>query len=114
MADDRRPELDVIARVNSALADEQIPVTRFAGLRPVSDTTIPGADRDGREYRRQILQITFRELTLPELGAFLRRWAQTQELWTPTQVHLAHVRDQTDPARFNSTIHIGATYLAQR
>lgn len=114
IADRKRPEQDVIARVNATLTEADIPLSRFAGLRPASDSALRGSAQNGPPYRRQTVQITLRRLTIPELGAFLGAWSSTQDLWTPTQIELSHVRRRSGPVGYNATILISATYLADR
>ncbi|MHC4414368.1 MAG: hypothetical protein ACYS0G_03695 [Planctomycetota bacterium] len=114
VADRKRPEQDVIARVNATLAEAGIPLDRFSGQRPASDSALPSTGPGGGPlYRRQTVQISLRELTVPDLGAFLGAWSASQDLWTPTQIELTHVRRETDPARYNAMIAISATYLAE-
>ena len=113
VAEQKRPDQDVIARVNAALAGAEIPTSRFSGLRPHSDSPLPGADRD-LAYRRQTVNVRLRQLTIAELGAFLETWTDTQDLWTATTLELSHVRNTADPARFDISILLSATYVADR
>ena len=112
VAENRRPDQDVIRRVNDALAAAGILQDRFAGLRPASDLALAGQDPTGPQYRRQSVQVTLARLGVGELGAFLAAWSQAGEIWTPTQIDLKHVRDRDDPARYNLTMVISATYVA--
>ncbi len=113
IAQQKRPDQDVIARVNAALAGAEIPTSRFSGLRPHSDSPLPGAER-GLAYRRQTVNVRLRQLTIPELGAFLETWTETQDIWTATTIELSHVRNTADPARFDISILLSATYVADR
>ncbi len=108
VAEQKRPEQDVIARVNAVLAEAGLGERHFGGLRPESDSAVPGSAR-----RRQTLRITLRQLGLSELGAFLERWAVSQELWTPTRVELSRAQTQADPGRYDVSMLIAATYIAQ-
>ncbi len=108
VAEQKRPEQDVIARVNAVLSEAGLGEHHFGGLRPESDSALPGS-----ACRRQTLRITLRQLGLPELGAFLERWAASQELWTPTRVELLRAQTQADPGRYDVSILITATYIAQ-
>ena len=103
----KRPEQDVIAKVNATLADVGIPNNHFDSLRPESDGTLPDS-----KYRRQSVRIKLNEITVAELGSFLNQWSLTQKLWTPTRIELLHARNKSNADRYNITILITATYLA--
>ncbi len=113
IAEQKRPEQDVIARVNATLAEAGIPLERFGGLRPESDSALPGDRQGPAAYRRQTVRITLNQLSVPQLGAFLSTWIAAQNLWIPTRIDLSHVRETVDPARYDTTILISATYIAQ-
>ncbi len=112
VAERKRPEQDVIARVNAVLAEAGIPANRFAGLRPDSDAALPGAGEGGPQYRRQTVQVMLRQLTVPELGAFLGGWSVSQDLWTPARIELTHTRDRTNPRSYDVTMAISAIYVS--
>ena len=112
VAERKRPEQDVIARVNAVLAEAGIPASRFAGLRPDSDAALPGAEVGGAEYRRQTVQIMLRQLTVPELGEFLRAWSVSQDLWTPARIELTHSRNRASPGSYDVTMAISAVYVS--
>ena len=107
IAEHKRPEQDVIARVNTTLAQAGIPSERFGGLRPESDGALPDS-----VYRRQSVRISLDELSIAQLGTFLGQWSQSQQLWTPTRLELSHTRNKIDDDRYNVVILITATYLA--
>ena len=106
IAEHKRPEQDVIARVNTTLAEAGIPPERFGGLRPESDAALPDS-----AYRRQSVRISLDELSIAELGAFLGQWSRTQRLWTPSRLELSHARNNIDDDRYDVVILITATYL---
>ncbi|MCH8342413.1 MAG: hypothetical protein IH983_00310 [Planctomycetes bacterium] len=110
IAEHKRPQQDVIARVNTVLAESRIPLDRFGGLVPESDAALPGAGT----YRRQSVRMTLNGLTIPRLGAFLAQWSDSQHLWTPTRIELARARNGSDPARYDVNIVIGATYIGEQ
>ncbi len=114
VAENKRPQQDVIARVNDTLAEAGIPQARFAGLRPQSDTALPGTGQRGPLYRRQVVQISVWQLTIGQLGSFLGAWRASQELWTPTRIELTHVRGPASPAHYNLAMLISTTYVADR
>lgn len=120
IADRKRPEQDVIARVNAVLTEAGIPLDRFGGLRPESDAALvvgsrasPGIGQGAVAYRRQSVRITLHRLTIPELGAFVSEWAASRQPWTPTQIELSHVRGTANPGRYNASLVISATYVAE-
>ena len=110
IAEHKRPQQDVIARVNTVLAEAGISLDRFGGLLPESDSALPGAGT----YRRQSVRMTLNGLTIPKLGAFLAQWADSQHLWTPTRIELTRARNHNDPARYDVNIVIGATYIGEQ
>ncbi len=120
IADRKRPEQDVIARVNAVLTEAGIPLGRFGGLRPESDAALvvgsrasPGIGQGAVAYRRQSVRITLNRLAIPELGAFVSEWAASRQPWTPTQIELSHVRGTANPGRYNASLVITATYVAE-
>jgi hypothetical protein len=114
IAERKRPEQDVIARVNTVLAEVGIPSNRFGGLRPASDTTLgsPSA-ANAVQYRQQSVQVTLTELSVGQLGDFLQKWTATQPLWVPTRIELTHARqsDGSDKA-YAAQIQLSATYVS--
>ncbi len=103
----KRPKQDVIAKVNTTLTDVGIPSNHFDSLRPEADGALPDS-----KYRRQSVSINLKDITVSELGAFLNHWSLTQKLWTPTRIELLHNRNKPYTDRYNITIMITATYLA--
>jgi hypothetical protein len=115
VAERKRPQQDVIARVNSTLAAAELPPDRFGGLRPESDSALPGSAANGSPvYRRQTVRISLNGLSIRHLGGFLREWSDTQWLWTPTRIELTHVRDKGKPDLYDAEILITATYVADQ
>ena len=92
------------------LAESGIPLDRFDGLAPESDSALPGAGT----YRRQSVRMTLSGLSVPKLGAFLAQWSDSQHLWTPTRIELARARNHNGPARYDVNIVIGATYIGEQ
>src|SRR5262245_3941957 len=95
IAEHTRPDQDVIARVNSVLAETGIPQVHFGGLRPESDSALPTTGGPGggpSPYRRQSVRVTFNEITVSQLGGFLGAWEAAQPLWAPSRIELKHSR----------------------
>ncbi len=113
IADRKRPEQDVIARVTSSLARAGVPSDRLAGLRPDSDSALR-IDSDEGTYRRQAIRFSLTRLSIAELGAFLSDWRRSHPLWTPTQIELLHARNQTDVDRYDVSILLSTIYLAEQ
>ncbi len=112
VAEDKRPEQDVIARVNACLTRAEIPLERFGGVRPEADAAVAGGGDGARAYRRQAVRISLNRMTVAQLGEFLADWHATQALWTPTRIELVHGRDKADPGAYDVSILVAATYLA--
>ena len=112
IAEHKRPEQDVIARVSAALAQAGIAAEHFGGLRPESDAALAGTGHTGVAYRRQSVRVSLNDLSIAQLGAFLSEWSATQRLWTPTRIELTHARSREGADRYDATILITATYLA--
>ena len=111
-----RPRQDVIALVNSVLAECGIPSTSFQRLDVESDVAVTTADgpAPGR-YRRQSLTLVLQRLTTRQLGAFLAEWRDRQAVWTPTRLELTHVREaRSSGDLYTASILITATYLSDR
>ncbi len=112
VAEDKRPEQDVIARVNACLARADIPLERFGGVRPEADAAVAGSADSARAYRRQSVRISLNRMTVAQVGAFLAAWHATQPLWTPTRIELGHGRDKADLDSYDASVLVAATYLA--
>lgn len=111
VADRKRPEQDVIARVTGSLARTGIRSDRLSGVSPESDSALPGNPETG-VYRRQAVRLSLSRLSVPELGLLLGDWRASQALWTPTQIELLHARDGDGSDRYDVNILLATTYLA--
>lgn len=112
----QRPTADVIALVNSVLAEAGIPNRHLKGLTPESDGILPTSSGISTQaLGKQTLRLTLQQLTLPDLGAFLAQWNASGNLWTPTHIELTHRRGgsaPTDQDQYDITLRISAIYLA--
>jgi hypothetical protein len=107
IADRKRPEKDVIARVSDTLARAGLPPGALASLNPESDAVLPG----NAAYRRQTLRLSLRNLDLPGVGAFLSAWRESQLVWTITQIDLTHSRQRDCEACFDVSLLLSAIYV---
>ncbi len=112
IAEHKRPEQDVIARVSAALTQAGMAAEHFGGLRPESDAALAGTGHTGVAYRRQSVRVSLNDLSIAQLGAFLSQWSATQRLWTPTRTELTPAGSRQGSDRYDPTILITATYLA--
>ena len=110
----QRPTQDVIAQVNSVLADVGIPSNQLRSLTPESNGLVnQSGDAPGPKLKRQLLRLNLENVSVGELGGFLDQWRTVQSMWTVSRIELTHVRDQ-NPAnsRFDVNLLISAVYLA--
>ena len=115
----QKPPKDVIAQVNSVLAEAGLPRDRFRALTPQSDAPVVGSSGtvsgEGDLYRRQTLSLSLQSMTAGELGRFLTQWRDSQAIWTPTQIELSHRRRGRGDHEQNSydvTVVLSALYVA--
>lgn len=71
VAEQKRPEQDLIARVNATLAAAGLDPGRFGGVRPRSDAALAGLATGPLEYRRQTVQLSLGRLRMEDLGVVL-------------------------------------------
>lgn len=114
IAEQKKPDQDVIARVNAVLADAGIPSERFGGLRPEADTALSGATGSTSiNYRTQSVRVSLNELSVSQIGEFIGHWCMTQPLWIPTRIELTHSRNEKNADKYNMNVLLSATYVAQ-
>jgi len=115
VAERKRPDQDVIARVIECLAACGIPSDRFGGLRPEADSAVneAGAGSGGpSRLRKQSVLVTLNDLTVAEIGALLNHWNDRQPLWSASRLELLHSRDQAKSDRYSLNLLLSATYVA--
>jgi len=116
VAERKRPEQDVIARVNECLAACGIPSDRFGGLRPEADSAVgnqgPGTSANSR-LRRQSVLVMLNDLTVAEIGELLTYWQSHQPLWTTARLELLHSRDQAMSDYYSLNLLVSATYVSE-
>jgi hypothetical protein len=102
-----QPAQDLIARVNSVLADAHLPLESFRGQSPESDSPLPEV---GPSARRQSVRVNFKGWTPVQLGEFLSRWERDQPLWRPVRLELTHAREHADQSRYDIRLTLSAVY----
>jgi hypothetical protein len=112
IAERKRPDQDLIARVNAVLGDAGIPVDRFGGLRPESDAALPASASESILCRRQTIRVSLNELTLSQIGEFVSRWSATHPLWILSRIELTHSRSEKNSNRYNVSLLLSAIYVA--
>jgi len=117
----QRPTQDVIAQVNSVLADVGIPSRALRSLAPESEGSAVASapTAQGGRLLQQSLRLVLEDLTPEQVGAWLAQWRIAQPIWTPTRIELAHSRIagageavNRDGNRYDATILLTALYLA--
>jgi hypothetical protein len=107
-----RPERDIIARVNSILADLGMPGSRhFGGLAADdrSEASAPGLSA----FRRQTLRLSLRDVSPLQLGRFLAAWRRDEPLLKPVRIEIAHRReDASETNRYEVSLALAAIHLA--
>jgi hypothetical protein len=88
----RRPDGDLIARVQRALSDAGLPVSACSSVQPRADQTRPGAG-----VRVQTVVMTLRALLPAEFGAWLAAWRAGDQTWRLDDVQLTRVSVPTAP-----------------
>jgi len=109
----KRPEQDIVAQINAALAEVGIRSDRLRELEPVADASVAGSGENGLRYKRQSVSATLEELTPLELGRFLETWREKQAVWVPERIELYHVRNQPEPATlYSMRMVMSASYVS--
>lgn len=88
----RRPDGDLIGRVQRALSDAGLPVSACSGVQPRADQTRPGAG-----VRVQTVVMTLRGLLPAEFAAWLAAWRAGDQTWRLDDVQLTRVPVPTGP-----------------
>jgi hypothetical protein len=112
VAEQKRPDQDVIARINAVLAEAGIPTSSLAGVTPESDTELAGGKSS---LRCQSVRISLKELTVEQIGDLLAYWTERQPLWIPTRIELVHVKsaDEQHAGLYAMNVLLSATYVAR-
>lgn len=109
-----KPEDHVLGLVNQVLVDVGLPRQSLQSLRPEGDTVLPGVGRES-DLRRQTVALSLTDVRLPDLGAFLQQWRESQSIWTPGRIELTKRRaSDPDDDRYDVTMSMSAIYRASR
>ena len=108
-----RPRQDVLALLNSVMAEAGVPSSSFRSLEVEADVAVRlGTGAEAGRYRRQSLSLLLEKLSPAQLGTFLEIWQGRQGLWIPTRFELTHVSDPRGPQNlYSARILVTATYL---
>ena len=87
LAAGRRPDGDLIARVQRSLVAAALPASALSGVQPRADRQSQGSG-----LRVQTVQVTLRSLSPAELGAWLAAWRQGEQPWRLDEVQFARVQ----------------------
>ncbi len=112
----RRPDGDLIARVQRALSDAGLPVSACSGVQPRADQTRPGAG-----VRVQTVVMTLRGLLPAEFGAWLAAWRAGDQTWRLDDVQLTRVVPtgagglvaRSDGNRYDVALVLAAPYVEE-
>lgn len=110
----RRPDGDLISRVQRALGDAGLPVSACSGVQPRADQSRPGAG-----IRVQTVVTTLRGLLPAEFGAWLAAWRAGDQAWRLDDVQFTRVATtpavttvaRNDGNRYDVTLVLAAPYV---
>lgn len=107
------PQADALALVTAALADAALPSIHLQSLLPDAQASSVASIASGG-YQHRTLRLTLGNLALPNLGAFLQSWRNTQSVWGITQISLRREPStrSAQPDRWTVAMTLSATYLA--
>lgn len=112
----RRPDGDLIARVQRALSDAGLPVTACSGIQPRADQSRPGAG-----VRVQTVVTTLRGLLPAEFGAWLAAWRAGDQTWRLDDLQFTRAGGTSRPTpvaqgegnRYDVTLVLAAPYVEE-
>lgn len=110
----RRPDQDVIARVNATLSSVGLDPGVFRGQQPEADAKLPkGSGGSDLEFRRQSVRLSLASLSPSQIGRFLAEWRARHAMWTPVRIDLSRRQGERNdaPGRYDATIVVAAVYL---
>jgi hypothetical protein len=109
----RRPDGDLISRVQRALGDAGLPMSSCSGVQPRADQSRPGAG-----IRVQTVVTTLRGLLPAEFGAWLAAWCAGDQVWRLDDVQFTRVVTapaatvaRSDGNRYDVTLVLAAPYV---
>lgn len=119
LAHGKRPEADLITRVQRALADAGLPVSACSGVQPRADQVAPAGG-----VHVQTVQLTLKGLQPQELGNWLAAWTASEQPWQVSDLQLVHSGIQPpglagsgaprlDSNRFDVSVVLSAPYVEE-
>ncbi|MBA2482358.1 MAG: hypothetical protein H0V44_16980 [Planctomycetes bacterium] len=109
-----RPDADLVARTQQALAEAGLPIGACSGVQPRADQV----RQQGLSV--QTVLVSLQNLRPAEFGSWLAAWNAHQPPWRITELQLVHApqRDgatsDLDPNRFDYTLALAAPYLEKQ
>lgn len=104
----QRPTEDVLAQVNTALAESGIPAKHLRGIGEETDVALPSMQHTSgnnssqiESLRRQTLTITLTDMNMAQLGEYFNHWHTIQDLWTINRIEMNHQQKQQQPQGSN-------------
>ena len=106
---------NVLSLVLGILAEEGFPNESFKSLERDSDTPLRGPLGSKTRFRKQSVKLDLTGLEPRQIGLFLDKLRQTQKVWIPSRIQLAHMRQQVEPqSRYDVSILLSSIYLSDR
>jgi len=106
----RRPQDDLVSRVQQALTAAGLPVTACSGVQPRADQSANG-------MRIQTVQLRLQGLRPAEFGAWLAAWKAADQPWRLSEMQMVHstaagaAGTPLDNNRFDLTLVLTVPYL---
>jgi len=89
-----KPQTDLLAQVNSIMADCDLPARTLARISGDSDTALTSHDSTTdpfiRSLRKQSMSITLNDISPVKLATFLTKWNTKADLWTVERIEMTH------------------------
>jgi len=113
----RRPDGDLITRVQKALAQAGLPLSACSGVQPHANQVVGSTG-----MRVQTVQVTLHSLRPDELGNWMSAWSARDQPWSISQLQLAHApgaptagagSTSLDSNRFDVSILLSAPYVEE-
>lgn len=108
---ERRPDADLVTRVQQTLLAAGLPIAAFSGVQPQGDQAA------GAGVRVQAVLLRLVQLRPAELGAWASAWQQAGGSWRIAELQLSHTPaaapGAADDNRYDAAILLAAPYAAE-